>query len=186
MAGRLRCLSPSVRIALTYGSVASSCAVTVEIIYLSERHLASRSTFILQRTSLLHTLYNSTIEHDSHTTSAYSLIAHIMAISNDKKVDIETEHTESIEPELGAVGKLGADDVPSIEEEAASKAAWLISITVSLGGCVYKDPMARNSGLTISVSSSVTTQATSPPCLSPSALAWAMCSLRASRSWSHP
>lgn len=58
-----------------------------------------------------------------------------MAIQDEKKkVDIETEHTESIEPELGAVGKIHDDDVLSIEEVAASKAAWLISITVSLGG----------------------------------------------------
>jgi hypothetical protein len=57
----------------------------------------------------------------------------IMAIKDEKKVDIETEHTESIEPELGAVNKID-DDVLSIEEVAASKAAWLISITVSLGG----------------------------------------------------
>jgi len=58
-----------------------------------------------------------------------------MAIQDEKKVDIETEHTESIEPELGAVSKTD-DEVPSIEEVAASKAAWLISVTVSLGGCV--------------------------------------------------
>lgn len=57
-----------------------------------------------------------------------------MAIQDEKmKVDIETEHTESIEPELGAISKID-DDVLSIEEVAASKAAWLISITVSLGG----------------------------------------------------
>ena len=57
-----------------------------------------------------------------------------MAIQDEKKkVDIETEHTESIEPELGAVSKID-DDVLSIEEVAASKAAWLISVTVSLGG----------------------------------------------------
>jgi SP family myo-inositol transporter-like MFS transporter 13 len=56
-----------------------------------------------------------------------------MAIKDEKKVDIETEHTESIEPELGAVSQID-DDVLSIEEVAASKAAWLISITVSLGG----------------------------------------------------
>lgn len=58
-----------------------------------------------------------------------------MAIQDEKKkFDIETEHTESIEPELGAVSKIHDDDVLSIEEVAASKAAWLISITVSLGG----------------------------------------------------
>jgi hypothetical protein len=56
-----------------------------------------------------------------------------MAMKDEKKVDIETEHTESIEPELGAVSKID-DDVLSIEEVAASKAAWLISVTVSLGG----------------------------------------------------
>jgi hypothetical protein len=63
-----------------------------------------------------------------------------MAIKDEKKVDIETEHTESIEPELGAVNKID-DDVLSIEEVAASKAAWLISITVSLGGytCIKDD-----------------------------------------------
>lgn len=57
-----------------------------------------------------------------------------MAVENEKKVDIETEHTEHIEAELGSVHKV--DDVPSIEEAAASKAAWLISVTVSLGGYV--------------------------------------------------
>jgi hypothetical protein len=57
-----------------------------------------------------------------------------MAILDEKKkVDIETQHTESIEPELGAVSKTD-DDVLSIEDVAASKAAWLISVTVSLGG----------------------------------------------------
>lgn len=57
-----------------------------------------------------------------------------MAFQDEKKKsDIETEHTESIEPELGAVSKVD-DDVLSIEEVAASKAAWLISVTVSLGG----------------------------------------------------
>ena len=56
-----------------------------------------------------------------------------MALKDEKKVDIETEHTESIESELGAVSKTD-DDVLSIEEVAASRAAWLISITVSLGG----------------------------------------------------
>lgn len=60
-----------------------------------------------------------------------------MAIQDEKKkVDIETEHTESIEPELGAVSKID-DDVLSIEEVAASKAAWLISVTVSLGGYTF-------------------------------------------------
>lgn len=57
-----------------------------------------------------------------------------MAVDNEKKVDIGTEHAEHIEPELGAVKEV--DDVPGIEETAASKAAWLISVTVSLGGCV--------------------------------------------------
>ena len=57
-----------------------------------------------------------------------------MAVDDEKKVDIGTEHAEHIEPELGAVKEL--DDVPGIEETAASKAAWLISVTVSLGGCV--------------------------------------------------
>ena len=60
-----------------------------------------------------------------------------MAIKDEKKVDIETEHTESIEPELGALSKID-DEVLSIEEVAASKAAWLISVTVSLGGYVDK------------------------------------------------
>ena len=75
--------------------------------------------------------------HSNVTQSLYFLHTtqslHIMAIKDEKKVDIETEHTESIEPELGAVSKID-DDVLSIEEVAASKAAWLISITVSLGG----------------------------------------------------
>ena len=60
-----------------------------------------------------------------------------MAVKDEKKVDIETEHTESIELELGAVSKID-DEVLSIEEVAASKAAWLISVTVSLGGYVDK------------------------------------------------
>jgi len=92
-----------------------------------------------------------------------------MTILDEKKVDIETEHTESIEPELGAVGKLDADDVPSIEEEAASKAAWLISVTVSLGGYTYRYPMAWDSKLIAPGSSLVTTQVTSPRCSSRSA-----------------
>ena len=54
-----------------------------------------------------------------------------MAIDNEKKVDIETEHAENVE--LGDISKV-EDDVPSIEEAAASRAAWLISVTVSLGG----------------------------------------------------
>jgi hypothetical protein len=60
-----------------------------------------------------------------------------MAIQDEKKADIETEHTESIEPELGSVSKID-NDALSIEEVAASKAAWLISVTVSLGGYVNK------------------------------------------------
>jgi len=92
-----------------------------------------------------------------------------MTILDEKKVDIETEHTESIEPELGAVGKLDADDVPSIEEEAASKAAWLISVTVSLGGYTYRYSMAWDSKLIAPGSSLVTTQVTSPRCSSRSA-----------------
>ena len=56
-----------------------------------------------------------------------------MGIQDEKKANIETEHTESVEPELGSVSKLDSD-VLSIEEVAASKAAWLISVTVSLGG----------------------------------------------------
>lgn len=54
---------------------------------------------------------------------------------DEKKIDIETEHAEHVaEAELGSVDKV--DYVPSIEETAASKAAWLISVTVSLGGFV--------------------------------------------------
>jgi hypothetical protein len=56
-----------------------------------------------------------------------------MAIEYEKKVDVEAEHTEHVEAELGAIDK-EVDDVQSIEEVAASKAAWLISVTVSLGG----------------------------------------------------
>jgi len=55
-----------------------------------------------------------------------------MALENEKKAEIETQHTEHVESELGASDKV--DQVPSIEEAAASKAAWLISVTVSLGG----------------------------------------------------
>jgi hypothetical protein len=56
-----------------------------------------------------------------------------MAVEYEKKVNIDAEHTEHIEAELGVIDK-EVDDVQSIEEVAASKAAWLISVTVSLGG----------------------------------------------------
>lgn len=56
-----------------------------------------------------------------------------MAFENQKKLEIE--HAEHVEPELGTIDK--TDDVPSIEEAAASKAAWLIAITVSLGGFLF-------------------------------------------------
>lgn len=55
-----------------------------------------------------------------------------MALDYEKKTEIDTQHVEHIESELGATDKV--DEVPSIEEAAASKAAWLISVTVSLGG----------------------------------------------------
>lgn len=55
-----------------------------------------------------------------------------MATEDKKKVDIETEHAEYTESGLKDV----VDDVHGIEETAASKAAWLISVTVSLGGYV--------------------------------------------------
>lgn len=58
-----------------------------------------------------------------------------MAFENEKKVDIETEHAEHVEPEIGVMKAF--EDVASIEETAASKAAWLISVTVSLGGYVF-------------------------------------------------
>jgi hypothetical protein len=105
-----------------------------------------------------------------------------MAIPDEKKVDIETEHTESVEPELGVVSKI-EDDVLSIEEVAASKAAWLISVTVSLGGYVYNRQWLRDIELTASDSSSVMTQAISHRCLSRSAPAWDMCYPRASKNW---
>ena len=108
-----------------------------------------------------------------------------MAIKDEKKVDIETEHTESIEPELGAVSKID-DDVLSIEEVAASKAAWLISITVSLGGYTCTKNNILGQLLTTSGSFSVTTRDTSHQCLSRLALAWDMCFRRASRNWSLP
>ena len=59
-----------------------------------------------------------------------------MAIDHEKKAEIESRHIEHIESELGAVEKddKADDEVPSIEEAAASQAAWLISVTVSLGG----------------------------------------------------
>ena len=91
-----------------------------------------------------------------------------MAVKDEKKVDIETEHTESIEPELGVGSKIDAD-VLSIEEVAASKAAWLISVTVSLGGYVYKRLLLWDNELTASGSSSATTQVTSHQYLSRSA-----------------
>lgn len=91
-----------------------------------------------------------------------------MAVKDEKKVDIETEHTESIEPELGVVSKIDAD-VLSIEEVAASKAAWLISVTVSLGGYVYTRQLLWDKELTASGSSSATTQVTSRQYLSRSA-----------------
>lgn len=92
--------------------------------------------FAQQRISLPYTSIDFTNIAQSLYNSYHLHIAHIMAIQDEKKVDIETEHTEHIEPELGAVDKV--DDVLSIEEVAASKAAWLISVTVSLGGCVYE------------------------------------------------
>jgi hypothetical protein len=55
-----------------------------------------------------------------------------MALDLEKKSEIESQHVEHIESELGAIDKV--DEVPSIEEAAASRAAWLISVTVSLGG----------------------------------------------------
>jgi len=55
-----------------------------------------------------------------------------MALEHEKKAEIEAQHTEHVESELGAFDKV--DQEPSIEEAAASKAAWLISVTVSLGG----------------------------------------------------
>jgi hypothetical protein len=59
-----------------------------------------------------------------------------MAIDHEKKAEIESRHIEHIESELGAVEKVNKvdDEVASIEEAAASQAAWLISVTVSLGG----------------------------------------------------
>jgi hypothetical protein len=58
-----------------------------------------------------------------------------MALDHEKKIEIDTRHIEHIKSELGAVDKADkVDEVPSIEEAAASKAAWLISVTVSLGG----------------------------------------------------
>jgi hypothetical protein len=55
-----------------------------------------------------------------------------MVLDQEKKPEIDTQHIEHIESDLGAIDK--ADGVPSIEEAAASQAAWLISVTVSLGG----------------------------------------------------
>ena len=60
-----------------------------------------------------------------------------MAIDHEKKAEIESRHIEHVESEPGVVEKVNkADEVPSIEEAAASNAAWLISVTVSLGGYV--------------------------------------------------
>lgn len=65
-------------------------------------------------------------------TSTHNLI---MALQDEKKVDIETEHAEhAVDTEQGEFEKI--DVVPSIEEAAASRAAWLIAVTVSLGGFV--------------------------------------------------
>jgi hypothetical protein len=61
-----------------------------------------------------------------------SLSSRIMVLDQEKKPEIDTQHIEHIESDLGAIDK--ADGVPSIEEAAASQAAWLISVTVSLGG----------------------------------------------------
>ena len=58
-----------------------------------------------------------------------------MALDYEKKAEIESRHIEHIESELGTVEKVDKlDEVPNIEEAAASNAAWLISVTVSLGG----------------------------------------------------
>ncbi|KAM0722234.1 hypothetical protein Q7P37_001675 [Cladosporium fusiforme] len=59
-----------------------------------------------------------------------------MALQDEKKVDIETEHAEhAVDTEQGEFEKI--DVVPSIEEAAASTAAWLIAVTVSLGGFLF-------------------------------------------------
>lgn len=74
-----------------------------------------------------------------------------MALEEKKNADIETEHAEHVnESEVGAIDK--ADFVPSIEEAAASKAAWLISVTVSLGGFVrrtFSPMLPRNENIAI-------------------------------------
>lgn len=66
-----------------------------------------------------------------------------MALQDEKKVDVETEHAEHVvDAELGGIEKV--EFVPSIEEAAASTAAWLISVTVSLGGFVSLSPFPGN------------------------------------------
>jgi SP family myo-inositol transporter-like MFS transporter 13 len=50
----------------------------------------------------------------------------------DTEKSEQVEHVDTIEAEKGEVA-----DLSSIEDTAASKAAWLISVTVSIGGLLF-------------------------------------------------
>lgn len=56
-----------------------------------------------------------------------------MALVDEKKAEIE--HAEHIDDESATFEKI--EELSNIEETAASRAAWLISLTVSLGGFLF-------------------------------------------------
>jgi hypothetical protein len=93
--------------------------------------LSFRHTCIKDRRCYTHlSPFQTTQSLDKHSL----LSSRIMALDYEKKTEVDTQHIERFESELGAVDKVDEGGVPSIEEAAASKAAWLISVTVSLGG----------------------------------------------------
>lgn len=69
-----------------------------------------------------------------------------MSFSDDEKTmrkDFEDERIESLERQPTAVD----EEADSIEATAASKAAWLISITVSIGGFLFGTSIPSNISL---------------------------------------
>ena len=57
------------------------------------------------------------------------------SFNDEKKGDISTTHAEHGEHSTIPSEKI--EELSSIEDTAASKAAWLISMTVSLGGFLF-------------------------------------------------
>lgn len=57
------------------------------------------------------------------------------SFEDEKKGDIQATHAEHGEDEMHTSEKI--QELSSIEDTAASKAAWLICITVSLGGFLF-------------------------------------------------